>query len=215
MSSHASPFPPTSQALLSAQGLRYAWPGQPRCVDLDLQIPAGLTVLTGDEGSGKTTLLRLLAGELTPDTGTIHWQGQAVAADALARLVAWTDPRTLAHDDTVIDDFLRETQQRFPATHQELLEDLLDGFALQEHRHKTFYMLSAGSRRKVWMAAAVASMAPVVLLDHPFAAIDAPSARVLNELLEDALDHPTRAVVMADYIAPAFVPAERIHPLDA
>jgi ABC-type cobalamin/Fe3+-siderophores transport system ATPase subunit len=67
------------------------------------------------------------------------------------------------------------------------------------------YMLTAGSKRKVWLSAAFAAGTPLTLIDQPFAALDAPSMRFLTELLQDAASHPSRAWVIADYEAPAGV----------
>lgn len=71
--------------------------------------------------------------------------------------------------------------------------------------NKQLYMFSAGSKRKVWLAAAFASGAAVTLLDEPFAALDKASIGFVVELLEDAADHPERAWVIADYEAPGDV----------
>jgi energy-coupling factor transporter ATP-binding protein EcfA2 len=76
-------------------------------------------------------------------------------------------------------------------------------------------MLSTGSKRKVWLAAALASGAAVTLLDEPFAALDQASINFVLELLADATEHPTRAWVMADYTAPEGVPLAAIIDLDA
>ena len=49
----------------------------------------------------------------------------------------------------------------------------------------------------------MASGAPLTLIDQPFAALDAPSTRLLRELLKDASEQPSRAFVIADHEAPA------------
>lgn len=206
---------PITPALLSVKGLRFGWPGTALWDSLDLDLAPGLSVVTGDEGCGKSTLLRLLAGELQPQAGQILLQDQPVGAAQLAAAVAWTDPVTTACDDTRVSDYLGQLPDRFAHTDKALLNDLLAGFGLQEHVHKTFHMLSAGSRRKVWMAAAMASMAPVVLLDQPYAALDAPSMRLLDELLQDAADSTQRLCVVADYLPPPEVEGARIIRLDA
>jgi len=76
-------------------------------------------------------------------------------------------------------------------------------------------MLSAGSRRKVLLAAAFASGAALTLLDMPFAALDASACRTLREVLADCADHPRRAFVVADYMAPAGVKAQQVLNLGA
>jgi ABC-type cobalamin/Fe3+-siderophores transport system ATPase subunit len=63
-------------------------------------------------------------------------------------------------------------------------------------------MLSAGSKRKLWLAAAFACAAPVTLIDEPFAALDRPSSLIILELLEDCVQHPRRHWIVADYSLP-------------
>jgi energy-coupling factor transporter ATP-binding protein EcfA2 len=63
-------------------------------------------------------------------------------------------------------------------------------------------MLSAGTKRKVFLAGVLASGATVTLLDEPFAALDRASIGLVLELLQEAAAHPSRAWVVADYVAP-------------
>jgi ABC-type Mn2+/Zn2+ transport system ATPase subunit len=97
-------------------------------------------------------------------------------------------------------------QQRYPAFNVQLLADLVQGLSLAQHQDKALYMLSTGSKRKVWLAAAFASGAVVTLLDEPFAALDKASINLVLELLHDAATNATRAWVVADYEAPRGVP---------
>lgn len=202
--------PATDTPLISTHRLTYSWPDRPLWTDLDLAIPAGLTVLTGDEGCGKTTLLRLLAGELEPQEGEIRLQGRSATPQALLAVVAWTDPRTDVHDGSIVSDYLAAQRLRFAQMDTQLLNDLLDAFTLGGHLHKTFHMLSTGSRRKVWLAVALASMAPVVLLDQPYAALDAPATRLVSQLLQESAHSSTRAFIVADHEAPGFVSPEQV-----
>jgi ABC-type nitrate/sulfonate/bicarbonate transport system ATPase subunit len=70
---------------------------------------------------------------------------------------------------------------------------------------KQLFMLSTGSKRKVWLTAAFASGAALLLLDEPFAALDAPSIAFVKEQLQGISAHAGRAAVIADYAAPGGV----------
>jgi ABC-type transport system involved in cytochrome c biogenesis ATPase subunit len=190
--------------LLQARELSFGWPGQPLLHDLNVDILPGLTVVRGDEGCGKTTLLRLLAGEWTPQAGSLRRTGQDITpADATwAQQVCWFDPRSTAHDEVVVRELLARQAQRHAGHAPGLLGELIDAFALTPHLHKPMYMLSTGSQRKVWLSLSFAAQTPITLLDQPFAALDGPSVRCVRELLEDAADHTTRAWVVADHEAP-------------
>lgn len=194
----------TTTPLLQARGLTFGWPGQPLLHELSFDIPPGLTVVHGDESCGKTTLLRLLAGEWTPQTGSLHLTGLDITpADAAwAQQVCWFDPRTTAHDDVVVRELLTRLAARHPGHAPRLLDELLDAFSLGPHLHKPMYMLSTGSQRKVWLSLAFAAQAPITLLDQPFAALDGPSVRCVRELLQEAAGHPHRAWVLADFEPP-------------
>lgn len=202
--------PSDKAPILSAHDLCFGWPQQPLWTSLTLTFPAGVTALVGDESCGKTTLLRLLAGELEPESGTIRILGKDTTGEQRAQRVAWTAPHSDVHDRTVVAAYLDELPRRFPDTDRRLLLDLVHAFSLDGHLSKRFDMLSAGSRRKVWIAAAAASNAPVVLLDQPYAALDGPSIRVVSELLQEAADSHRRAFVVADHEAPEFLSADRV-----
>jgi ABC-type multidrug transport system ATPase subunit len=116
-----------------------------------------------------------------------------------------TDPHSEALDQLSASAWLRTLPDTCPRFSAETVTDLVQGFSLAPHIEKPMYMLSAGSKRKVWLIAAMAAGAPLTLLDQPFAALDAPSMRFLIELLREASDHPSRAWLVADYEAPSGV----------
>ena len=184
---------------LEIRGLGFAWPGQPPLfTGLDARLGPGLALLTGDEQRGKTTLLRLLAAEVAPQAGTLHLAGQPVGPAWAGLRPEMTRPSL---DAVVVADWLREQVPEGPA--RDRLEEHIDGLSLGEHLHKGFYMLSAGGRRKVGLAAAMALQAPLTLLDQPFAALDLASIRYLTGWLANEADCADRLVLLADYEAPA------------
>lgn len=192
---HSIPFAPTPH--LHIADLHFAY--QPGAVVFNAwsaQLAPGLTVVCGDESTGKTTLLRLLAGELTG-------RGQITLGDAPLRPadVFWQDPRA-APDGTVASDYLRAQAQRWPAWDDTAAQAHIDGLALREHIHKPFFALSNGGRRKVWLTAALASGAPLTLMDEIFAALDTPSIRYLSTALQQtATAAPGRWLLAAHWDA--------------
>lgn len=190
------------------RGLGFGFSKQALFSDLSLDIPNGVTWVQGGEGRGKTTLLRLLAGDLRASAGSLQINGAALTGQGQTYRdqVFWMDPKSDALDAITPVAYWAGVQQRYPAFDPQLLADLQDGLSLAPHRDKAIYMLSTGSKRKVWLAAAFASGAPLTLLDEPFAALDKASINLVLELLQEAAAHPTRAWVVADYLAPRGVP---------
>ncbi len=199
---------PSGASVLVARGLRCNAGGHSLWGPLDLQLQPGVTWVGGGDGRGKSSLLRMIAGDL-PVPGSslqlagVSWQSQP----AVYRQHAfWMDPRTTAWDATEVQNFLHKSSRQWPSWDSALCADLVAALGLQEHLHKPVYMLSTGSKRKAWIAAACASGAALTCLDEPFAALDRASIRTITELLQDAAAHSTRAWVVADYVAPAGVP---------
>ncbi len=165
----------------------------------------GVSWVCGDEGKGKTTLLRLLAGDVQPTAGHVVTPEGGVF---------WVDLQTPAHDATTVQACWDTLRTHYPHWNEEVLSDLADALNMNEHREKQLHMLSAGSRRKVMVIAALASGATVTLLDQPFAALDFGSIRIIQEFLHEASEHPSRAWIVADYTAPTAVPLASVLNLD-
>jgi ABC-type multidrug transport system ATPase subunit len=174
--------------------------------NLSFTWPAGVSWICGDEGTGKTTLLRLLASDVQATAGKlIAPQGD----------VFWVDLQDAAHDTTTVQACWDALRTRWPNWNQDLLQDLAKELDMTQHLDKRLNMLSAGSRRKVMVLAALASGAAVTLLDQPFAALDLTSIRIIHELLHEAAEHPSRAWIVADYEAPSDLPLACVLNLDA
>lgn len=172
------------------------------------RIFSGVTLLRGGDGSGKTTLLRLLAGDLRAQAGVVQVNGVRLhdAPGLYQQQVFWVDVRSTAFDQITPKDYFKSLAARFTKFDPLVLPDLLECLSLVPHLDKSMHMLSTGTRRKVWLAAAFASGAAVVLLDEPFAALDQSAIAFVMELLDDAAVHPGRAFVLAHHEAPGRVP---------
>ena len=179
--------------LLVAQNLGFSYPGHELFSGLNCTIGPGLTLVRGGDGRGKTTLLKILAGQCAPTSGQLVRQAQE----------SWfEDPRDPVHRHTVARAWLQAGCARHPAWSEAQADKLIEAFDLSPHMAKPLYMLSTGSARKLGWVAAVASGAPMTLLDGPHAALDAPSCAVLDACLRAAAHDPLRAWVLAAYEAP-------------
>ncbi|MBT9505592.1 ATP-binding cassette domain-containing protein [Rhodoferax sp.] len=206
----------TVQPVLSVEGLCFRYPERELFKNWSGCIRPGLTLLLGGDGSGKTSLLRLLAGALSADAGELQVHSTRLRDDPAAyrQQVFWVDPRSEAFEQISPVAYFQSLHDIYPKFDKQRLGELSTGLSLTEHMEKPMYMLSTGSKRKVWLAAAFASGASVTLLDDPFAALDKPSIRFVRELLAGAARDPSRACLLAHYEAPGDVPLTAVIKLD-
>lgn len=193
-------FPPAP--LLELAEVNIAYPGRALLAGWSASFPAGLSLLCGGEGRGKTSVLKLLAGALPGASGRLTLAGAPLQAAAPGQLF-WADPLSEQHAQLSPRQYFALQQPRFPDWDAAALARLIEGLALAEHLDKRCHMLSTGSRRKVWLAAAFAAGARVTLLDQPFAALDRAARDYLCGLLAQAGAAPGRLCIIADYEAPA------------
>ena len=189
----------THLALLELDALGFAYPGQlPLVSGWTARIGAGVTLLHGDTGSGKSTLLRVLAGAL-PATGGLTLSGARLDTqpDAYRRNVFLCEPATDAFDQVTARACTASLSAGDAAFDSVEWHTLVEGFALVPHLDKPLYMLSTGSKRKVWLAAALASGRALTLLDEPTGGLDAASVRCLWNALAGLADRADRAVIVA------------------
>jgi iron(III) transport system ATP-binding protein len=145
---------------------------------LDLKVPAGsLTAILGPSGSGKTTLLRVLAGFERADAGTVTIgtataDGPGVHLAPERRRIGYVPQEgSLFPHLTVAANVgfgLARRDRRGPRT-----AELLDAVGLADFAGRYPHQLSGGQQQRVALARALAIQPEIVLLDEPFAALDA------------------------------------------
>lgn len=189
--------------LLELDNVTIAYPGRALLAGWSARFPAGLSLLCGGEGRGKTSVLKLLAGALphASCSGSVRLAGAPLQAGAPGQLF-WADPLSEQHAQLSPRQYFALQPPLFPDWDGAALARLIEGLALAEHLDKRCHMLSTGSRRKVWLAAAFAAGARVTLLDQPFAALDRAARDYLGGLLVQAGAAPGRVCIIADYAAP-------------
>ena len=157
--------------------------------------------VVADAHHTEPTIEAMAARLLQAHTGPLVLCGASLAdtPQAYRRQVFWEDPRSDAIDPLTVRDWLQARPAEHADWDAQALAAHVQGFGLQEHLDKNFYMLSTGSRRKVLMAAGLASGAPLTLIDEPVAGLDNASLRYLGQAIAAAAAQPGRAIVVAHY----------------
>lgn len=160
-------------------------------------VPGERIAVLGPNGGGKSTLFRVLTGVLEPSFGTLRL-GARVA------LVPQTERSRLDFPVSALDVALMGAVSRLPwwrrpgRGDRRLACSALERVGLGAQVDATFGDLSGGQRQRVLVARALVQDAPLLLLDEPFAGLDAPSAQALTALL-DELAGEGRALLMATH----------------
>ena len=211
--SHVSPTPdrirplPSQAPLLELSRATKLFGATVAMWRVDLQLGRGDGVgIVGGNGSGKTTLLRAVAGALELDVG--HRNAAASLRTAL-----------LGHRTGLLDDLTVGENVRLFARGRGVgpreTTSLLARLRLDHVEHARVSSLSAGTRRRAGLARAMATSPDVLVLDEPFASVDAGHAAAITVVLTEWRARGGTLVVAAhdaDALAPL---CDRVHWLTA
>ncbi len=142
---------------------------------IDLYVPAGgVMAIVGPSGSGKSTLLRLIAGLLSPDTGTIEVGGQAVTGPDPRIGLVFQQPRLMPWRNALDNVcYPLELAGRPRAQREARARELMALVGLVGFEDALPAQLSGGMAQRVALARALTLEPRVLLLDEPFGALDA------------------------------------------
>ena len=192
---------------VEVENLTVSYGARPALLDVTFQIdPGSLVGVIGPNGSGKSTLIKAILGFVKRDVGTVRVLG--VPAEAAKGRVAyvpqrgavdWDYPITV-HEVAMMGRYGHVPWYRDPgAADRRVVDEALDMVRLADFRTQQIGQLSGGQQQRVFMARALAQQADLMLLDEPFAGVDAATERAILDVLQQAkADGRTLVVVHHD-----------------
>ena len=176
--------------ILDARGVRKVYEGKRNVEairDLTFSVAQGqLACIVGPSGAGKTTLLKCVAGLLDVTEGEVVLEGERVSGPPRGMAVVFQEyGRSLFPWMTVRANVeLPLKEKKLPkARRRELVDDSLAAVGLSDVADAHPWQLSGGMQQRVAIARAVAYEPHVLLMDEPFAAVDAQTRGELEDLV--------------------------------
>ena len=200
--------------MLQMRQVRYTYPGWPPVVDgVDWAMtPGEIHCLVGRSGCGKTTLLKLAAGLIQPEAGLISLGSQAVMSPHPDMGFVFQSP-TLLDWLSVLDNVLLPiTLHRAARREDEAYAlDLLARMGLSALAQQRPPQLSGGQQSRVAIARALVTRPHLLLMDEPFAALDAITREELqNDLLAVCQAQGSSVLFVTHDMAEAVYLADRV-----
>jgi NitT/TauT family transport system ATP-binding protein len=141
-------------------------------------------VILGPSGCGKSTLLKAIGGFMAPVTGQISVRGEPVDAPGPDRMMVFQEFEQLMPWKTVLQnvEFPMRASGKFGRTGtRERAIAMIDRVKLAKFRDVYPHMLSGGMKMRVALARAMALGSSILLMDEPFAALDALTRRDMQQ----------------------------------
>ena len=177
-------------------------------LETDFEVnPGQVLVLFGPSGAGKTTTLRSIAGLLRPQQGQIQLSGRLVYDSAsgvwvpphLRRVGYLTQEHNLFPHLKVADNIAYGLSSRGSAATGSRVQELLETFQLAGLEQRYPWELSGGQQQRVALARALAPGPQALLLDEPFASLDAELRRTLQGELRAILSRSNLPAILVTH----------------
>ena len=191
-------------AALSVSGLSFAYRDSLVLREVTLDLPQGVVLgVIGPNGAGKSTLLKAVVGLLKPAKGTVACFGQPlhkvrrrVGYMRQASSVDWDFPTTVS-DVVLMGTYGGLGWFRRPGTKErDVAAAALRRVGIPHLAHRPISQLSGGERQRTFLARLLAQQSDLLLLDEPFAGVDAASQETITRVLHGLRDEGRTVVIV-------------------
>lgn len=196
---------------IEVEHLTVSYHARPALLDVSVNIERDQLVgVIGPNGAGKSTLIKAVLGFVKPDIGKVRINGRNV--QLVKGQVAYVPQRGAVDWDfpiTVQEVALMGRYQQIPWYTSPTNKDRDEAFIalkmvrMEEFAHRQIGELSGGQQQRVFMARALAQGSDILLLDEPFAGVDAATERAILDVLERAKKAGKTLVVVHHDLATA------------
>src|SRR5208283_2291988 len=168
--------------------------------------------LVGPDGAGKTTTMRMLAGVLSPDSGTATIAGFDIVRDPEGAKphISYMSQRFGLYEDLTVDENIRFYGDLFGvrrAEREQRASDLLQAAGMSQFGRRLAGNLSGGMKQKLGLVCALIHTPQVILLDEPTNGVDPVSRRDFWAILYSLLGENVAILIATSYLDEA----ERCH----
>ena len=194
--------------LLSADDIHHTYsPGKPEehraLGGISFSVDEGEFVsIVGPSGCGKTTLMRCLSGLMQPTAGTVFMEGRAISAVPEDLTLVFQDySRSLYPWLRVADnvEFPLKDHRLPRAERRKRVAQALSDVGLTGHETKYPRQLSGGMQQRVAIARALAYRPSMLLMDEPYASVDAQTRESLEDMLLDVWERRNKTVLFVTH----------------
>jgi ABC-type nitrate/sulfonate/bicarbonate transport system ATPase subunit len=189
-------------ATVSGQGVSHSFGDLEVIAEIDLTVgPGEVLAVAGPSGCGKSTLLEIVAGLLQPGTGSVEVDGREAPADRLDRCAYMPQVDCLLPWYSALDNAALSLLNRgVPrAAARDRARGMFGDLGLAGFEAARPAELSGGMRQRVAFLRTFLSDKPVLLLDEPFAALDAITRSELQEWLRPILEARQRTAIIVTH----------------
>lgn len=180
--------------VIDVQHLTVSYQAKPALLDVSVQIQSDQLIgVIGPNGAGKSTFIKAILGFVKPDLGVVKINGKS--AQKAKGEVAYVPQRGAVDWDfpiTVKEVALMGRYQQIPwyktpnTKDSKAADEALEMVRMTDFAHRQIGELSGGQQQRVFLARALAQGSDILLLDEPFAGVDAATERAILDVLERA-----------------------------